>query len=409
MFTPEQVRSFIVHPEPAVSNAALQYFAESYLYENDAELMPLVLQKLKESKDIEKVHLIYAEKFPQTEETLRELLHWYLSSSTPANTRFQALKVLMNTDPQLAAPFMDYIGKIPEWQKKLDQKLRLAQMTDEELLEEFRLFIEQSTGKYFNEFDNVYGDEIVKELSLRQCLGADMVLQKLRDNDPDDPSYEVPYLIQLAGLMKLEAAIPLLCGFLGADDDILPTTSSDALVRIGTAGVIKTLTGQYVSASEADFRLFATDVFGKIKLPESEEAVLALLPEEHDITYATKLADCLCELGSEKGIPLVQAMMEQGYDDGYLNLKESLYSCCIILGLAHPSLPQWKKELDAEEAQRAKHQREMEGMFKGVEPSAGTYNRINGNEKTYTNPNKVGRNDPCSCGSGKKFKKCCGA
>jgi hypothetical protein len=24
-------------------------------------------------------------------------------------------------------------------------------------------------------------------------------------------------------------------------------------------------------------------------------------------------------------------------------------------------------------------------------------------------PAKVGRNDPCSCGSGKKFKKCCGA
>ena len=23
--------------------------------------------------------------------------------------------------------------------------------------------------------------------------------------------------------------------------------------------------------------------------------------------------------------------------------------------------------------------------------------------------NKVGRNDPCPCGSGKKFKKCCGA
>ncbi|MCS6245185.1 MAG: SEC-C domain-containing protein [Opitutus sp.] len=22
---------------------------------------------------------------------------------------------------------------------------------------------------------------------------------------------------------------------------------------------------------------------------------------------------------------------------------------------------------------------------------------------------KVGRNDPCTCGSGKKFKKCCGA
>jgi preprotein translocase subunit SecA len=25
------------------------------------------------------------------------------------------------------------------------------------------------------------------------------------------------------------------------------------------------------------------------------------------------------------------------------------------------------------------------------------------------NPPKVGRNDPCPCGSGKKYKKCCGA
>jgi len=28
---------------------------------------------------------------------------------------------------------------------------------------------------------------------------------------------------------------------------------------------------------------------------------------------------------------------------------------------------------------------------------------------TIRNEAKVGRNDPCPCGSGKKFKKCCGA
>lgn len=32
------------------------------------------------------------------------------------------------------------------------------------------------------------------------------------------------------------------------------------------------------------------------------------------------------------------------------------------------------------------------------------YNRT----KTVVNENKVGRNDPCPCGSGKKYKKCCG-
>lgn len=29
--------------------------------------------------------------------------------------------------------------------------------------------------------------------------------------------------------------------------------------------------------------------------------------------------------------------------------------------------------------------------------------------KPVVNANRIGRNDPCSCGSGKKFKKCCGA
>jgi preprotein translocase subunit SecA len=30
------------------------------------------------------------------------------------------------------------------------------------------------------------------------------------------------------------------------------------------------------------------------------------------------------------------------------------------------------------------------------------------NSKIVTNKNKIGRNDPCPCGSGKKYKQCCG-
>ena len=30
------------------------------------------------------------------------------------------------------------------------------------------------------------------------------------------------------------------------------------------------------------------------------------------------------------------------------------------------------------------------------------------NTKTIYNSNTVGRNDPCTCGSGQKYKKCCG-
>lgn len=30
------------------------------------------------------------------------------------------------------------------------------------------------------------------------------------------------------------------------------------------------------------------------------------------------------------------------------------------------------------------------------------------NTKTVVNKEKIGRNEPCPCGSGKKYKKCCG-
>lgn len=35
--------------------------------------------------------------------------------------------------------------------------------------------------------------------------------------------------------------------------------------------------------------------------------------------------------------------------------------------------------------------------------------KLEKSSKTVVKPPKVGRNDPCPCGSGKKYKKCCGA
>jgi hypothetical protein len=53
------------------------------------------------------------------------------------------------------------------------------------------------------------------------------------------------------------------------------------------------------------------------------------------------------------------------------------------------TLPQWDKILTAERRKE---------LYKQEKSS-----------HTVVKPPKVGRNDPCPCGSGKKFKKCCGA
>lgn len=51
-------------------------------------------------------------------------------------------------------------------------------------------------------------------------------------------------------------------------------------------------------------------------------------------------------------------------------------------------LPQWDAILNAERRKEIKK----------------AYNK----SKIYINENPIGRNDPCPCGSGKKYKKCCG-
>ncbi len=56
-----------------------------------------------------------------------------------------------------------------------------------------------------------------------------------------------------------------------------------------------------------------------------------------------------------------------------------------------------KREEDLEREEVAKDAKESHG---------GDGTKVN---KTVVNKNKVGRNDPCPCGSGKKYKKCCGA
>ena len=52
------------------------------------------------------------------------------------------------------------------------------------------------------------------------------------------------------------------------------------------------------------------------------------------------------------------------------------------------NLPQWDKHLTEERRKE---------LYKEQRQS-----------KTVVKPQKIGRNDPCPCGSGKKYKKCCG-
>ena len=59
----------------------------------------------------------------------------------------------------------------------------------------------------------------------------------------------------------------------------------------------------------------------------------------------------------------------------------------------------WNSFYQARKAQQTEAESEL---FEGLEPA--DYREF----QPYIAPPKTGRNEPCPCGSGKKFKKCCG-
>ena len=63
-----------------------------------------------------------------------------------------------------------------------------------------------------------------------------------------------------------------------------------------------------------------------------------------------------------------------------------------------------------EQLQQRRRSRPTSMMFTGPNQGAAAAGEEAGKIKTVTRSQpKIGRNDPCPCGSGKKYKKCCGA
>ncbi|WP_052948650.1 SEC-C metal-binding domain-containing protein [Mesobacillus campisalis] len=84
--------------------------------------------------------------------------------------------------------------------------------------------------------------------------------------------------------------------------------------------------------------------------------------------------------------------MEDGLFSNLVDIKQTAYGYFSISGLKYPELELWRKAAMDEETRYRKAS--QEGNILPNTP--------------IRNEKKVGRNDPCPFGSGKKYKKCCG-
>jgi hypothetical protein len=347
----------------------------------------------------------------------------------------------------------------PECRESIHRRIAVAFMDPEAGWRELESFCEQSAADY-DPID--FADEDFRryvEVILRDgSRFTDRVLGLLSESNEEITEEDGEYWMQvaatqLAGHLRLSAAVPRL--IVRFEDDVdndgqwYCYKCAEALVRIGTDDVIRAVAGRFPSACW-DFRAVSTRIFEGIHSEFTVQQGLALMACEDDDTLRSYLADSLLyQFDSAVVEPVRDLILRGKCDDQEEQMIRRLVAGSTLMNVSVPELEPWR---DRARASLAQHRQELEDELsedgrlpddwdsdlEELEKAWGSWEDTDdfldefdddsdagdddddefGFDDRLDDPEdvvgpidhghpKVGRNDPCPCGSGKKFKKCC--
>jgi hypothetical protein len=337
-------------------------------------------------KEKEKI-LMYIENQTLNEEAVKVLI-----DNIPKMDQFKihlALRLINGIEPEVALtyrkPLERYISK---------ERWKLIELevngTEEEVCTEYEkalTALEQT--KYYSHEPYSKAKKLAACIVKNGWITVEEINRTIEENVNEQWfSYKGILTIYMIGLLRVEKYIPLLANLLERDEDILLEEVRDALIRFQSDEVVKAVE-PYLRKPEST--IFATSVMENIK---SDSAVRALrvayqyaeVSEDQDL-----LIEALCKQFSSEALPEISVHMKKDQFSRHYDVEKTVYSYYSILGEQHPDLEKWRQTaLKREFNDQTVNKQEM--VQKG----------------TVHKENKVGRNDPCPCGSGKKHKKCCG-
>jgi hypothetical protein len=333
----------------------------------------------------------------------------------------------------------------------LEQRLALAEQPALALWEQLIHHGREARDQDLGQIDLRVSDRLIEAIASQILAGqsdGDSILDRALET-LDDPAagddWRAIFAVQLLGKARCDRAIDRLLQELLIDADFLLECANDALVEIGSVEVVEKIAAFYPGKAW-DVRIYAHAPLSRIKRPQSEDALLQLIQaEDDDDELRCFILQDLCELGSLRALeharPMVQVFPN---NPEVIHLAEALLANAVMNGQSFDEMPAWRRMIDAHRARPLP--RTMGEIVKALaerqdawrrtgNPFAWANDRHPGNEKsgdatgwhppmmpstehpaargeldvqTYRRAApKVGRNDPCPCGSGKKYKKCC--
>lgn len=447
--TEAQIKAAILHSQEEIRWTALEYFANSHT--TDESLMPLVIEAVETLGREQTLGLLrLADELPQTASTVQWLTDelakdWDLEQVALDNHCFAVGLILRNARTDLLRPEICDLKCFPnELRASFLERLEMAAWDWDTAWTALGDLARQAA-----EQGGVSQEEFQREQYLIASLArhtdkADFILGLLRDDD--DPAWEElnsvePSIIELAGRMKLEAAIPSLIRRLHDDQDFeTGDAASTALSWIGGDVVVRAIRGDW-PAGEASFRVLAAEALQRIHSDLSLQTCLEFLQTEEDADVRDALHRALLVQFADEAVEPVREAVLGDEDDLFeeeFELRQELVATCAVMGVTFPEYDAWYQAAMADNwgwkdwnASRIREDflrddeeddwadedgfddddLDDDDLDDGVADVAGFLNDFgeepdDASTVRYEQP-RVGRNDPCPCGSGKKYKKCC--
>jgi SEC-C motif len=387
--------------------------------------MPLVIEAVEKYGRENSVDLVAeGERLPQTESTI----DWCLTElrrdfdeddETLSDYRFALGGILVHSDLSLTLKsepdILEALVSIPELQLAFTERVSLFGKNAEMVWRELEDFCERERDTpYLSEMDMPHANRLVETLGRGGATFEQRVLSMLDEGleDSDDAARSLiqGFVIRLAGEMRLHAAVPALVELLKQDDEWFNEECERALTRIGGDDVVRLVSHEFPDA-EWHFRLYGANV---LEHSHSELAIakcLELFEPEEDETIKVMLGQALLAQFTTEAIePVREFILQSTLDPEILDLRETLIAASTVLGIGFPEREQWKSEQQTSREQRRELFAEKYGLPSQVvdawnEDDYSDFDEVE-DDIIRAGP-KIGRNEPCPCGSGKKYKKCC--
>jgi hypothetical protein len=430
MLTPEQVLPFLQHPDLAIREHAVRYLIYSMdcgpasaddLWRSidrfGVRASVMCLQFLSHLPQTQNSYTrLVAELGRVTDDREREMLEsafgdlsWELLSQNRDEVRaFKAIPAAMQKHHARRLT-LDTWALDDLW-RGLVQFAESGQVEDD---------VEETEDEWY---DDLEGLRLIETMLRRfpqeaSSRALDRVRSAAVAEKTDDDGME-RFCIDILGRANERAAVPwLLKRLTSADDEMLTSPIAVALARLGDADLVSRLEAMYHDENGEVEWFTIIGILRGINIPETEGVLLRLLRSERDFDLRTSLAESLIQLcASPEALDEARIVAIQGmHDRRSVRLAGQILPAAAMVGFEAPEFVKWRRQLDEQNArgnaEAALLDRLLASPVSKVEsiPWAGPSmpRSVTASQPNQRTAPKIGRNDACPCGSGKKYKKCC--